>query len=113
MRGDIYGPQEFVNQGSIHCTVPGAVDGLSLPFHGFNFGRPSDVAIMNCTIELILLVYFSWFTKMVKIGPLQNFKLARCFIPLSSFSSLAVVSQLHWSSFVSCSTFTVSVVWEN
>ena len=88
MRGDIYGPQEFVNQGSIHCTVPGAVDGLSLPFHWFNFGRLSDVAIMNCTIELILLVYFSWFTKMVKIGPLQNFKLARCFIPLPSFSFL-------------------------
>ena len=55
MRGDIYGPQEFVNQGSIHCTVPGAVDVLSLPFH---FGRPSDVTIMNCTIELILHLIF-------------------------------------------------------
>ena len=55
-----YGPQEFVNQGSIHCTVPGAVDGLSLLFHVFNFGRPSDITIMNYTIELILLVYFSW-----------------------------------------------------
>ena len=50
-----YGPQELVNQGFIHCTVPGAVDGLSLPFH---FGRPSDIGT-HTHYELYNWAYFA------------------------------------------------------